>query len=57
MTNLNNELSLDELDRVSGGFMETVGCVAAAVSAINDIQGVLGKAADSIPPASCHPKN
>jgi hypothetical protein len=57
MTIQNNELSLEELDSVSGGFMETVGCVVAAISAINEIQGVLGKAVDSIPPASRHPKN
>ena len=57
MTNDICELSLNELDGVSGGFMETVGCVVAAISAINDIQGVLGKAVDGIPPAPCHPKN
>jgi hypothetical protein len=56
MTNDIRELSLNELDDVSGGFMETVGLVVAAISTINDIQGVLGKAVDSIPPASCHPK-
>jgi len=51
------ELNIDELDTVSGGFMETVSCVVAAISAINDIQGVLTKAVDGIPPAPCHPKN
>jgi len=57
MTNLNNELSIDELDAVNGGtWMDTVNCVTAAVSAINDIHGVLGKAVDGIPPANCHPK-
>ena len=56
MTNDIRELSLNELDGVSGGFMETVGLVVAAISTINDIQGVLGKAVDGIPPAPCHPK-
>jgi hypothetical protein len=57
MTNLNNELSIDELDAVNGGtWMDTVNCVTAAVSAMNDIHGVLGKAVDGIPPANCHPK-
>jgi hypothetical protein len=60
MTNLNydtRELSIDELDGVSGGtWMDTVHCVTAAVSAINDINGVLAKAVDGIPPAPCHPR-
>jgi hypothetical protein len=51
------ELSINELDDVSGGtWMDTVNCVTAAVSAMNDIHGVLGKAVDGIPPANCHPK-
>lgn len=61
MTNLkhNNtrELGIDERDAVVGGtLMDTVHCVTAAVSAINDISGVLAKAVDGIPPATCHPK-
>ena len=57
MTNDICELSLNELDGVSGGsWMDTVSCVVAAVNTINDIQGVLGKAVDGIPPAPCHPK-
>jgi hypothetical protein len=57
MTNDICELSLNELDGVSGGtWMDTVNCVVAAVNTINDIQGVLGKAVDGIPPAPCHPK-
>lgn len=56
MTSL-NELNIDELDTVSGGtWMDTVTCVVAAINTINDIQGVLGKAVDGIPPAPCHPK-
>ena len=60
MANLNydtRELSLNELDSVSGGtWMDTVNATMAAVRAITDISGVLGKAVDGIPPASCHPK-
>ena len=60
MTKLNNdirELSIDELDIVSGGtWMDTVIAVTTAIRVINDIGGVLGKAVDGIPPASCHPK-
>ncbi len=60
MTNLTNnicELSLNELDAVSGGtWMDTVVCVTAAAAAITVINSILGKAADGIPPASCHPK-
>ena len=60
MTNLNNgtrELNINELDAVSGGtWMDTVNATMAAVRAITDISGVLGKAVDGIPPASCHPK-
>ena len=51
------ELNIDELDTASGGtWMDTVICVAAAVRTINDIDSVLGKAVDGIPPAPCHPK-
>jgi bacteriocin-like protein len=57
MNNDIHELSIDELNAVSGGtWMDTVNCVTAAVRTMNDIQGVLGKAVDSIPPAPCHPK-
>jgi hypothetical protein len=57
MNNEIHELSINDLDTFSGGsFMETVSCVVAAISTINDIQGVLGKAVDGIPPAPCHPK-
>jgi hypothetical protein len=57
MTNDIRELSLNELDGVSGGtWMDTVVAVTTAVRVINDISGVLGKAVDGIPPASCHPK-
>ena len=60
MTKLNNEireLNINELDAVSGGtWMDTVVAVTTAINVINDISGVLGKAVDGIPPASCHPK-
>lgn len=57
MNNDTRELNINELDAVSGGtWMDTVNGVVAAVSAINDIQGVLGKAVDGIPPAPCRPK-
>ena len=57
MTNLNNELSFDELNSVNGGtWMDTVCAVAAAGAAITGINSVLTKAVDGIPPASCHPK-
>jgi hypothetical protein len=57
MSNEIHELSINDLDAVCGGtWMDTVGAVVAAVSTINDIQGVLGKAVDGIPPAPCHPK-
>ena len=57
MNNDIRELNINELDTVNGGsFMETVSCVVAAISTINDIQSVLGKAVDGIPPAPCHPK-
>jgi hypothetical protein len=58
MTNFNNELSLNDLDTVSGGtWMDTVIAVTTAVRVINDISSVLGKAIDGTPPAPCHPKN
>ena len=57
MNNDTRELNINELDAVSGGtWMDTVNCVVAAVRTMNDIQGVLVKAVDSIPPAPCHPK-
>jgi hypothetical protein len=57
MTNDICELSLNELDTVSGGtWMDTVIAVTTAVRVINDIDSVLGKAVDGIPPAPCHPK-
>jgi lactobin A/cerein 7B family class IIb bacteriocin len=55
MTNLNNELSFDELAAVNGGtWMDTAIAVAAAGAAITGINSVLTKAVDSIPPAPCH---
>jgi hypothetical protein len=57
MNNEIRELSLNELDGVSGGtWMDTVIAVTTAIRVINDIGGVLGKAVDGIPPAPCHPK-
>jgi hypothetical protein len=57
MSNDIRELSLNELDGVSGGtWMDTVIAVTTAVKVINDIDSVLGKAVDGIPPAPCHPK-
>ena len=57
MTNDICELSLNELDTVSGGtWMDTVIAVTTAVRVINDISSVLGQAVDGIPPAPCHPK-
>jgi hypothetical protein len=54
---MTNELSLNELDTVSGGtWMDTVIAVTTAVRVINDISSVLGQAVDGIPPAPCHPK-
>jgi len=53
-----HELSLNDLGTVSGGtWMDTVCAVTTAIRVISDIDSVLGKAVDSIPPASCHPKN
>jgi bacteriocin-like protein len=57
MNNEIHELNINDLDTVIGGTgMDIVNCVMAAISTINDIQGVLGKAVDGIPPAPCHPK-
>lgn len=61
MTNEIRELNINELDAVIGAgaivdAMNTAAAIGAAVSAINDIQGILGKAVDGIPPAPCHPK-
>ena len=43
MTNLNNELSMDELEAVSGGKTTVLGALAAGLStAAGDVAGALG---------------